>query len=452
MTIGDELAEALRSAAARHHVPGAAAGVLVDGESWTAAYGVTNVEHGAPVIPASLFQVGSISKTFTSAAVMLLVQEGRLTLEDPVARYLPDLGAATGLDLEAITVEHVLSHQSGFDGDHLFVRREWDDLAVLHDARRLFPPGTGYSYSNAGFSIAGAIVVAIAGQPFESFARERLLHPLGMTSASFTADEAITHSVASPHWVNDGNALVIRGLGWQPGWELGPVDRPAAGLIASVEELMTWCHFQWTGTALDGSVILTRESLARLHAPVVNATAIEDIALDWSVATVEGVTMIGHGGLTAGYASDLSLVPARELAVVSLTNGTNGGLLNDELRRWALERFADLHETDPQPDPTIAIDPARVAGRYVHSFSLLTVTPGPDPGTIVVTPSRRDDIAPGGWQPPVDPPTTCAFFTDDQAVSIKRKGAARVARFGFDNTRHEVEWLLWGGRRAPRVD
>ena len=350
MAIADELAEALRTSAERHHVPGAAAGVLVGDECVTAAYGLTNVEHAATVTPASLFQVGSISKTFTSAAVMLLVQEGRLALEDPVARFLPDLGPATGLDFGAITVERALSHQAGFDGDHLFVRREWDDLSVLRDARRLFPPGEGYSYNNAGFSIAGAIVTAISGQSFESFTRERLLRPLGMTSASFTADEAITFSVAAPHWVDAGTAYVIRGLGWQPGWELGPVDRPAGGLIASVEQLMTWCRFQWTGTALDGSVLLTPESLTRLHAPILRATAIESIALDWFAWEVDGVTVIGHGGLTAGYTSDLSLVPGRGLAVVSLTNGTNGGALNDELRRWALHRFANLRETDPQPD------------------------------------------------------------------------------------------------------
>ena len=111
-----------RSAASGTTSPGATAGVLVGDDGATAAWGVTNVEFPMPVSPASLFQVGSISKTFTSAAVMLLVQEGRLALEDPVARHLPELGPATGLDFEAITVELALSHQAGFDGDHLFVR------------------------------------------------------------------------------------------------------------------------------------------------------------------------------------------------------------------------------------------------------------------------------------------------------------------------------------------
>jgi CubicO group peptidase (beta-lactamase class C family) len=448
MGIADELAAALQAAARRHHVPGATAGILVGDTCVTAAHGVTNVEHPAPVSPASLFQVGSISKTFTSAAVMVLVQAGKLALDDPVARFLPELGATTGLDLEAITVERTLSHQSGFDGDHLFVAREWDDLAALRDARRLFVPGTGFSYSNAGFSIAGAVVARIVGTTFEAFVRERLLRPLGLRTACFTADEAITHSVAAPHWVNGDTAHQIRGMGWQPHWELGPVDRPAAGLIASVEHLMTWCRFQTTGTALDGAPILTPQSLARLHQPVVTATAVEDIALDWSVWSIDGATGIGHGGLTAGYASDLVVVPERDFAFVGLTNGTNGGRVNDEVRRWALLRFAGLEETDPTPDAAYAVEPARLTGCFEHAFSLLRVTPGERPGTVVLTAFPREGVE--GWQPPIDPPFTCAFFTPDHAVSIDPPGPPRILRFGFGDD-GRIDWLLWSGRRAPRV-
>ncbi|MGZ4690302.1 MAG: serine hydrolase domain-containing protein [Acidimicrobiia bacterium] len=448
MAIGEELASALQAAATKHHVPGAAAGMLVGDDCFTAAHGVANVEYPSPVTPASLFQVGSITKTLTSAAVMLLVQEGLLSLDDPVARYLPALGPATGLDFDAITVERALSHQGGFDGDHLFVSREWDDLTVLKGARRLFPPGSGYSYNNAGFSIAGAIVADLSGQSFESFVTERLLRPLGMTSACFTADRAITYPVAAPHWVNGEKAYVIRGAGWQPGWELGPVDRPAGGLVASVEHLMTWCRFQTTGTALDRSVILSRESLDRLHTPVVRANLLEEIALDWFARRFDEVTAIGHGGLTAGYASELVVVPERDFAFVGLTNGTNGGLVNDEMRRWAYQRFAGIEERDPEPDPSVAIDCARVTGQYVHAFALLTVTPGSAPGTIVITASKREDI--DGWQPPPDPPFTLGFFAEDHAVSTSPPGSPRVARFGFDDE-GRAAWILWGGRRAPRV-
>jgi hypothetical protein len=216
---------------------------------------------------------------------------------------------------------------------------------------------------------------------------------------------------------------------------------------------MTWCRFQQTGTAIDGSPILTDPSLARLHAPVVNASCIEDIALDWHVWKIDGATAIGHGGLTAGFASDLVIVPEHDFAFVGLTNGTNGEMVYDEVRRWALQRCAGLNERDPEPDESLSIDPARYAGRYVHSFSLLTVTPGGAPGTVVITASPRDDARDGSWQPPVDPPFTCAFFAPDHAISNDPAGTVHIARFGFEaDSDDRAAWLQWSGRRAPRLD
>jgi CubicO group peptidase (beta-lactamase class C family) len=451
MAPGDELTVALAEAAAAHHVPGATAGILVGEDCFTASYGVRSSDDPVPVRPDALFQVGSISKTFTAAAVMLLVQDGKVALDDPVARHLPRLGPATRLDFDTITVEQSLSHQAGFDGDHLFVQREGDDLSVLASARRLFEPGTGYSYSNAGFSVAGAVIEAASGQPFETFVRERLLLPLGMLSASFTADAAITHPVTTPHWVFGDRAHPIRGAGWQPRWELGPVDRPAAGLIASVEHLVTWCRFQQTGTAIDDSPILHADSLARLHTPVVTADALDAVGLDWHVRALDGVTSIGHGGVTAGYVSDLVVVPERDFAFVGLTNATNGAAVNDTVRRWALQRFAGIDERDPQPDPTVAVDVDALTGTYLFSFARLTVTAGAEPATIVITASARDDLDDRAWQPPLDPPHALGFFTSDQAISTHPPGPPKLARFG-PVREGRAPWLQWSGRRALRVD
>ena len=451
MTItAESLAEVLAAAAEEHHVPGAAAGVIIGDEVVTAAHGVTNAALVAPVSAATLFQVGSVSKTITSAAVMLLVQDGSVALDDPIARHLPDLGPATGLDTEAITVEMTLSHQAGFDGDHLFVERS-TDLATLAGARRIFEPGHGFSYSNAGFSIAGAVVEVASGEPFETFVRDRLFRPLGMRSACFTADDAITWSVASPHWVFDGEAHVLRRGGWQPGWELQPADRPAAGVIASIEDLLIWCRFQWTGADADGTEVLSRASLDRLHTPVVRADRFTEAALDWDVETIDGATTIGHGGVTVGYVTDLRIVPAERFAFVGLTNATNGAAVNRVVRRWAFEHGAGLVHHDHEPDPALAatLDLARLVGRYVHSFALLDITVGEAPGTIVLTSSSRDDT--DGWQPPIDDPTTFAFVATDHAVSVDTPGPPRHLSIDAD-LGHPARWVNLGGRRAPRAD
>jgi CubicO group peptidase (beta-lactamase class C family) len=448
----DELTEVLATAADGHHVPGAAAGVLLDDQAITAAHGITNAQFPSPVSTATLFQVGSVSKTITSAAVMLLVQDGSVSLDDPVARHLPDLGPATGLDTDAITVEMILSHQSGFDGDHLFVvgSTDLDDLA---GARRLFEPGHGFSYSNAGFSIAGAVVEAASGQGYEAFVRDRLFRPLGMRSACCSADDAITFPVAAPHWVFEGTAHVLRRAGWQPGWELLPADRPPAGVIASLEDLLVWCRFQWTGVDADGTEVLSAESLERLHTPVVRADRDEEIGLDWSVERIDGATAIGHGGVTVGYVTDLLVVPDEGFAFVGLTNATNGAAVNQAVRRWALEHGPGLIERDPEPDPALAptLDLTPHAGRYLHSFAALEITPGVAPGTVVLTSSRRDDV--GGWQPPIDDPITYAFVAPDHAVSLDAPGPVRTITFGLDATGgRPAEWVQVNGRRAPRAD
>ncbi len=441
-----DLTEVVAETAAAHGVPGAATGVLVGGELHVATFGVTNVEHPLPVTAATLSQVASITKTFTSAACALLVEAGELTFEDPVDRHLPGLAETIGLDLDQVTVEHLLSHQSGFDGDHLFVHRS-DDLTALAGARRLFPPGAGFSYNNAGFSLAGAVVEAVSGQPFDRFVTDRLLRPLGMANATFRADDAITHSVFAPHWVFEGEAHVIRGAGWQPGWEMGPHDRAAAGLVASVDHLASWCRFQRTGTDDEGHRLLGDESLARLHRPVVDADPVEDIALDWHVRDTGGARSIGHGGVTAGYISDLVIVPDHDVAVIALTNATNGAIVNQRIRRWALEQAVGLVERDPEPDPAVEPDAASYLGRYLHPFAELTVAAGDRSGTLVVSAEQRDIE---GWRPPVDEPLTCGFLAVDEIVTLDGDGPARVGRFGLGDD-GRAEWLLWGGRRAPRA-
>ena len=447
--ISTELADVLTDLIDGAGVPGIAAGVLVAGETYTAGVGTTSVDHPQDVDAGTLFQVGSVSKTFTSALVMQLVEDGRIDLDDPVARHLPALGAATGLDTEAITIEHLLSHQAGFDGDHLFTARRADDLADLAAARRLFEPGTGFSYSNAAFSIAGAVIEAVTGRGFEDVARTRLLNPLGMRSAGWRADAVITHKVAMPHVTLGDETFVLRAGGWQPGWELGPLDRAAGGLIASADHLLRWSRFQLDGLADDGTALLSVESLERLHAPIVEATPTTRIALDWFVHEVDGATYVAHGGETPGYLTDLTVAPAAAVGVACTTNALNGGPLCSAVRRWALERFAGISEVDPAPDPSVDVDADRLLGRYLHSFGWLDVAAGEDDATLTVEVTPRDDVA---WQPPAQAPITLAASGPCDFVSIDAPGTVRTYRFGLDDHGSPAGWIQSGFRRAPRID
>lgn len=441
------LAEALVEAVAAHHVPGAVAGVVTGDVRHVAEAGIGHSELRRAVDGDTMFQVGSITKTLTSAGVMALVEDGRLDLDDPVERHLPGLGDATGLDTESITVECALAHTAGFDGDHLFVEGESGGLGTLATARRFFAPGTGWSYNNAGFSIAGEVIRSVAGVTYERFVRERFLDRLGMVGAGFRADEVITRDVAAPHWVFEGTAHLLRGAGWQPGWELTPLDRAAGGLVASVHHLLEWCRFQWTGTALDGSRLLSDESLARLHAPVTfDVMAGESVALDWFVHAGPIATTIEHGGTTVGYVSDLVVAPDARVGLVVLTNATNGAGVTQAVRRRVLADVVGVLEADPVVDPTIDPDVDRVLGVYEHAFATLTVTAGEEPGSVVVTPSARDV---DGWQPPVTSPVTFGFTSACDIVSLEEPAPAKVARFDPDGD--PARWLLWEHRWAPRT-
>jgi CubicO group peptidase (beta-lactamase class C family) len=435
----NDLADQLAHHVERTKVPGAAAGILAHGETTTAAVGVTNVEHPLPMTDTTLFQVASITKTFVSAGILLLQEDGRLSLDDPVAKHLPDLRTRTGLDTDAITVEHLLSHQAGFDGDHLFVGRIPDTLDDLLTARRLFEPGTGVSYNNAAFSIAGELITAVSGTPFERFIKERFLRPLDIVGF-FTADDCITHRVAAPHHLPaSGEPFVLRGTGWQPGWELGPVDRAAGGLITSVDGLLKWARFQLG----DGGGILSKESLDRMHAP---ATALDrwiSIGLDWFIID----RVLDHGGSTAGYASVLVIVPDADLAIVSLTHATNGSSVNQAIRRWVLEDRLGIVERDPDPDPSLQIDTSRFEGRFLSPFAQLEITAGDAPNQLVVTSSQRDDI--DGWKPPAAPPMTMGFVDERHAVTLDAPITQAWTQFGFDDD-GRAAWLTWNSRRAVR--
>jgi hypothetical protein len=268
-----------------------------------------------------------------------------------------------------------------------------------------------------------------------------------MKGAGFRADDVITYPVAAPHVVFDREAYVLRRAGWQPGWELEPIDHAAGGLVANVEHLLTWARFQGTGRGADGSTLLDTVSLERLHTPLVQADIVHSIGLDWFVRDIDGARSIGHGGTTAGYQTELLVVPNLDIAFIGLTNATNGAWVNDEMRRWVLAHFASLRDEPLVPDPSVRVDGQRFNGRFLHPFGVLDVDDADTTGQLLVTSSARDDV--DGWQPPVDAPRTLAFVRDDHAVTVG-PGPQQLVRFGFGADRR-VDWMLWDLRRAVRV-
>jgi CubicO group peptidase (beta-lactamase class C family) len=449
----------------RTGVPGVAVAVRAGSQEVATGYGVTSVENPLPVHDQTLFQIGSVSKTFTATAVMALVERGRLALDDPVCRHLPKFRLAVRGLAEQVTVQHLLTHTSGFVGDWFLVHpprpgeraddpvaRQVDRLAAVP---QLFPPGTGWSYNNAGFAVAGRIIEVLTGRPFAAALRDLVLGPLHLEHTFTSADEAITHRVAIPHTSRTTPPRVLRGAGWQPGWELARDEVPLGGLISSVRDLLGWARFhlgQGTGSVPESEAPLTRATISRMQTPLAPAGGFADhVGVSWMLREVGARRLAGHGGLTTGYGTAFTLVPAADAAVVVLTNATPGGTwLARDVTREILRETIGLDDAPPAPVPGLGGDGEEYGGHYDNPFALQEIVPGAPPGELVLRHHARPPER-GRWAPPPPGPIRLAFYAADRVVALEPPDQAGLrAEFGRD-TGGRVAWLRWGGRVAPRL-
>lgn len=189
-----EIEKAFTAFVARQQMPGAIMGLIIDGELvWVKATGVRETDQKAPVTPDTVFRIASMTKSFTAMAILKLRDDGKLSLDDPAARYVPalaDLPYPTK-DSPAITIRHLLTHSEGFPEDNPWGDRQ---LAQSDETMRAWlkagipfstAPGTGFEYSNYGFAILSQVIARASGRPYADYVRDNILRPLGMTSATF---------------------------------------------------------------------------------------------------------------------------------------------------------------------------------------------------------------------------------------------------------------------------
>jgi CubicO group peptidase (beta-lactamase class C family) len=298
--------------------PGCAVGVATGGTPVLAkGYGMADLEHDVAVTPDTIFEAGSVSKQFTAAAVLLLASEGKLSLDDPVRKYVPEL-PDYGTPL---TIRHMLNHTSGLrdwgsvEGIAGWPRtsRVYTHAHVLEIVSRQtalnFTPGTRWSYSNTGFNLAAIIVARVSGTPFPEFTRTRLFQPLGMTHTSWRDDYTqIVKGRAQAYSQRDG--AYHTDMPFEDVYGNG-------GLLTTVGDLLKWNeHFdapkgahvklvveeQRPGTFTDG----------RPHG----------YGLGLFVGRYKGLREVYHSGSTAGYSAFLTRFPDRHVSVAVLCNAT----------------------------------------------------------------------------------------------------------------------------------
>jgi CubicO group peptidase (beta-lactamase class C family) len=311
-TVVERIDDLVNAEMQRQRVPGVAVAVAKNGERIRAAgYGLANVEHRVPVGVETIFQSGSLGKQFTAVAAMLLVEDGKLSLSDPLAKYLP--GAPESW--RGITVYHLLTHTSGipdYTAGTVDLRRDYseDELAQLAFGLELeFPAGARWNYSNTGYLLLGSVIRKASGRFYGDFLRERVFEPLGMETARVISEADIVPNRAA------GYRLVNGELKNQE-WVAPQLNTTADGsLYLSTLDLVAW------DAGLRRGAILEPESWARVFESVrLNSGKTFPYGFGWSLEEVAGQPVHRHGGAWQGFKSSIARYLGDGLTVIVLAN------------------------------------------------------------------------------------------------------------------------------------
>lgn len=273
-------------------------------------YGLANVEHKVPATPGTVYQSGSVGKQFTAAGIMLLVQDGKLSLEESVTRFFPDAPEAWA----RVTIRHLLTHTSGagdypddFDYRHDYTEAEM--VALMFSRPFEFPPGDGWRYSNLGYVLLGIIMRRAAGEFYGDFLARRIFQPLGMATTRILTEADIVPNRAAGYQLVDGQ---VKNQDW-----VSPVVNTTAdgSLYFTVRDLARW------DSALYGNGLLSLESLTQVRTAVtLTDGTTRPYGFGWTVGQPNGHAVMSHGGSWQGFRSYIVRYPDDHLTVVVLAN------------------------------------------------------------------------------------------------------------------------------------
>jgi len=342
----------------KHDSTGAAVGVIEHGKLvYEKGYGSANLEYNIPIVPDTIFHVASVSKQFTAMAVVLLERDGKLSIDDDVHKYLPELPDYG----QKITLRNLLQHTSG-------IRDQWQTLStagwsmedvitqdqilrMLFRQKALnFPPGARYLYSNSGFTMLAEIVTRVSGKPMPQFCDERIFRPLGMTRTHFHQD---LHQIVPGRAYSYGPA---KGGGFQNN-PLNYANAGATSLFTTAGDLLKWLdNFR---TAKVGGPA----AIARLQEQGVLADGEKiNYGLGVTLDSYRGVKRISHNGADAGFRSAVMWFPGEELGIAVASN--LGTFNPSQAANTVAELFLDGKMSEaPKPEAARPANPANASDR-----------------------------------------------------------------------------------------
>ena len=386
----------LAALADHHQVPGAALGILRlrpggEDELVETACGILNKDTGVPATADTLFQIGSITKVWTTTVAMQLVDEGALDLDGPLVDVLTELRLRDPDVTKQVTLRHLLNHTSGIDGDLFLDTGRGDDcverfVARLDEAAQNHPLGATWSYSNSGFTLVGRVIERLTGGTWDRAMRDRLFERLGLTHTVTLPEEALLFRTAVGHVGEDlGDPHRTKE------WVLPRSTGPAGLVVSTVRDVLAFARLHLTGgLAPDGTRLLREKTVAMMAEKQADLpdtyTSGDSWGLGWMRFSWDGRRLIGHDGNTIGQSAFLRICPDEGLAVTLLTNGGHTRDLYVDLYR---ELFVDLagiempRPLEPPPEP-VSADVAPLAGTYERAGARLEVLHDGEP-TLRVT-------------------------------------------------------------------
>jgi CubicO group peptidase (beta-lactamase class C family) len=451
------LSEFVQATATRFGIPGVAVGVWADGREAYACHGVTSVDNPLPVDPDTLFLLGSVTKTYTATALLRLVVDGRVELDAPVRRYVPELRLKDEHAAAQVTVLQLLNHTAGLDWGPIADFGEGDDALAAYVARMaelnlVAPPGTRASYSQAGYNLAGRIVEKVTGWTYERAVASLVLEPLGLQHSFLARDDVMTRRFVVGHNRGEDGTLSIARL-----WRRSRGDNPGGGIASSAADQLRWARFHLgDGRAQGGERLLPAELLHRMKEPTValRASTLGDaIGICWFLREVDGVHTVGHGGSANGQFAELLTVPERDFAIVALSNaGPDGTNCNQAVVRWALQAYLGVTDRGPQPLPYDEARARELVGNY--QLDAMTVTIDTDGGRLRLAVRIKPEIRAAADKelPPDIEPSDFGLLPGDGDEYVITSGALTGQRGFF--TRDDsgaVVGVDLAGRFAERV-
>jgi CubicO group peptidase (beta-lactamase class C family) len=379
----------------QYHVPGAAVGIVREQKlAWFGGFGFADFEAERVPDEHTLYRVGSITKTFTATAIVQLRDEGKLGLDDPLVRHVPEFAAARNRfgPIEEVTLRRMLTHRSGLMGEPPL--SHWETLVFptmqeildsLPNVEVSIEPDSAFKYSNLAFSLLGEVVARVSGRPYVEYVRERILAPLGMEESAFALDDRLRGQMATgydpdifahptvpaPHPLIDGMAA-------------------AGQLYSTVHDLATWIGFQLGayeqdervgahggaprhgGGSWDGSAPLPPRSLREMHRPLFMEPGWSaGYCLAWMALRRGDNVYIGHGGGIHGFITQVLLNAEHRTGAVVLTNGISpaGEIAVEVLERVIAAEQEGEWRRRPRPRPTATPeDLRRYLGFYVGAI------------------------------------------------------------------------------------